>query len=77
MDIEKRSGAAPLFVVTGNRSVVLLLSSKAVYLVEFGGPQVENLAPAVDANQGTYSFGTGSAQTGAPQNVFNFGGPMA
>ena len=39
--------------------------------------EVENLAPQLDAAQGTYSFGTGNApaQPGQ-QGAFNFGAPM-
>jgi len=44
--------------------------------------EVENLAPAIDANQGTYSFGApqssaGPTAGGLPEGGFNFGTPMS
>jgi importin subunit alpha-1 len=51
---------------------------EAFFDVEDG--EVENLAPAIDANQGTYSFGgTGApaAGGGLPQGGFNFGTSMS
>lgn len=52
---------------------------KAVNLLEtyfeLEDGEVENLAPGLDANQGTYTFGNGAAP-GAPQGGFNFGNPM-
>ena len=51
---------------------------EAFFDVEDG--EVENLAPAVDANQGTYSFGappSAATQGAVPQGGFNFGTPMS
>ena len=44
------------------------------YEVENG--EVENLAPAVDASAGVYSFGAEGQASTHPQGGFNFGTPM-
>ncbi len=48
---------------------------EAFFDVEDG--EVENLAPAIDANQGTYSFAAPPAGGALPQGGFNFGTSMS